>query len=82
MLTDGKLICCLLAPVTVQCTRDGQFIIIVAKDATQPPIDVNSISLLESDSHCAPVDGNSAFAIFQFSVTDCGTMLKVGGCRI
>ncbi|KAM6919056.1 zona pellucida sperm-binding protein 4-like [Xenentodon cancila] len=63
--------------VTVQCTRDGQFIIIVASDATSPPIDVNSISLLESvDDFCGPVDGNSAFAIFQFPVTACGTTLK------
>ncbi|XP_017277952.1 zona pellucida glycoprotein 2, like 1 [Kryptolebias marmoratus] len=63
--------------VTVQCTRDGQFVVIVARDATLPPIDVNSISLLEtSDAVCGPVDGTSAFVIFQFPVTACGTALK------
>ncbi|RVE61936.1 hypothetical protein OJAV_G00175110 [Oryzias javanicus] len=63
--------------VTVQCTRDGQFVVVVAKDTTVPPIDVNSISLLESDGDfCGPVDSTSAFAIFQFPVTACGTTLK------
>lgn len=66
--------------MTVQCTRDGQFVVVVARDVTQPPIDVNSISLLEpSDAVCSPVDGTSAFVIFQFPVTACGTALKVGG---
>ncbi|XP_061586849.1 zona pellucida sperm-binding protein 4-like [Cololabis saira] len=63
--------------VTVQCTRDGQFIIIVARDSTMPPIDVHSISLLAADDDsCGPVDESSAFAIFQFPVTACGTTLK------
>ncbi|XP_078790091.1 ZPB domain containing protein isoform X1 [Oryzias latipes] len=63
--------------VTVQCTRDGQFVVVVAKDTTVPPIDVNSISLLESNGDfCGPVDSTSAFAIFQFPVTACGTTLK------
>ncbi|CAG5896705.1 unnamed protein product [Menidia menidia] len=63
--------------VTVQCTRDGQFVVVVARDATVPPIDVNSISLLDAnDVLCGPVDGTSAFAIFQFPVTSCGTTLK------
>lgn len=65
--------------MTVQCTRDGQFVVVVAKDTTVPPIDVNSISLLESNGDfCGPVDSTSAFAIFQFPVTACGTTLKVG----
>ncbi|XP_030607480.1 zona pellucida sperm-binding protein 4-like isoform X2 [Archocentrus centrarchus] len=60
--------------VTVQCTRDGQFVVVVARDATLPPTDVNSISLLQTDDvFCNPVDSTSAFAIFQFPVTACGT---------
>ncbi|XP_029970120.1 zona pellucida sperm-binding protein 4-like [Salarias fasciatus] len=63
--------------VTVQCTRDGQFVVVAARDATLPPIDVDSISLLEmNDDSCAPADANSEFVIFQFPVTACGTMLK------
>ncbi|KAM4551887.1 zona pellucida sperm-binding protein 4-like [Odontesthes bonariensis] len=63
--------------VTVQCTREGQFVVVVARDATIPPIDVNSISLLDAnDVNCGPVDATSSFAIFQFPVTACGTTLK------
>lgn len=65
-------------PVTVQCTRDGQFVVVVARDATLPHIDVDSVSLLETnDPSCTPVDYTAAFAIFQFPVTACGTILKV-----
>ncbi|XP_054452773.1 zona pellucida sperm-binding protein 4-like [Anoplopoma fimbria] len=63
--------------VTVQCTRDGQFVVVVARDATLPPIDVESVSLLETnDPSCTPVDATSAFAIFQFPATACGTTIK------
>nr|ALT10050.1 zona pellucida protein ZPB [Eleginops maclovinus] len=63
--------------VTVQCTRDGQFVVVVAQDATVPHIDVDSVSLLETnDPSCSPVGVTSAFAIFQFPVTACGTILK------
>nr|XP_054596213.1 zona pellucida sperm-binding protein 4 isoform X1 [Nothobranchius furzeri] len=63
--------------VTVQCTRDGQFVVVVARDSTLPPIDVDSISLIDADHEvCGPVDGTSAFVIFQFPVTACGTILK------
>lgn len=69
-----------LPSVTVQCTRDGQFVVVVAQDATDPRIDVNSISLLKSDGpSCAPVDFTDVFAIFQFPVTACGTTVKEVG---
>lgn len=63
--------------VTVQCTRGGQFVVVVARDATLPPIDVNSVSLLQAnDVLCDPVDATSDFVIFQFPVTACGTTIK------
>ncbi|XP_020499378.1 zona pellucida sperm-binding protein 4 [Labrus bergylta] len=63
--------------VTVQCTRDGQFVVVVARDATVPLIDVNSISLLEAnDPSCTPVAFTATFAILQFPVTACGTKIK------
>lgn len=67
--------------MTVQCTSDGQFVVVVARDATWPHMEVDSISLLESnDPSCTPVDFTAAFAIFQFPVTTCGTtMEEVGG---
>ncbi|XP_047445015.1 zona pellucida sperm-binding protein 4-like [Mugil cephalus] len=64
--------------VTVQCTRDGQFVVVVAREATTPPIDVDSINLLQTDDAlCAAVGVTSAFVIFQLPVTACGTTVKV-----
>lgn len=79
--TNGKPAFFPSLPATVQCTSDGQFVVVVARDSTWPHIDVDSISLLEAnDPSCAPADFNSAFAIFQFPVTVCGTTMKeVGG---
>ncbi|KAF3688956.1 Zona pellucida sperm-binding protein 4 Zona pellucida glycoprotein 4 [Channa argus] len=59
--------------VTVQCTKDAQFIVVIAKDATLPKIDLQSISLLGNSQGCTSVDSNSKFAIYQFPVTACGT---------
>ncbi|XP_076158626.1 zona pellucida glycoprotein 2, like 2 [Alosa pseudoharengus] len=60
--------------VTLQCTRDGQFVVVVARDATQPPLSLDSISLAEAS--CGPVDTTSAFAIYQFPLNSCGTTMK------
>ncbi|XP_044074881.1 zona pellucida sperm-binding protein 4-like [Siniperca chuatsi] len=63
--------------VTVQCTRNGQFVVVVARDVTVPHIDVDSVSLLETNDHsCTPAGFTSAFAVFQFPVTACGTTFK------
>nr|XP_061795461.1 zona pellucida sperm-binding protein 4-like [Nerophis lumbriciformis] len=63
--------------VTVQCTRDGQFVVVVARDSTLPPMDVTSVSLIEmNDPTCDAVDTTAAFAIFQFPMTLCGTTVK------
>ncbi|XP_053503792.1 zona pellucida sperm-binding protein 4-like [Ictalurus furcatus] len=66
--------------VTVQCTLDGQFVLVVARDATVPRISLESISMLGGNSRpCSPVDSNTAFAIYQFPVTACGTTMMVQG---
>ncbi|KAJ8012330.1 hypothetical protein DPEC_G00067540 [Dallia pectoralis] len=60
--------------VTVQCTRDGQFVVVVARDATQPNLDLDSITLIQGhDVPCKPVGSTRAFAIYQFPVTACGS---------
>ncbi|KAM7396546.1 hypothetical protein PAMP_019579 [Pampus punctatissimus] len=64
--------------VTVQCTKDAQFIVVVARDATLPNIDLGSISLLGEGHDCTHVDSNSHFAIYQFPVTACGSIVM---CR-
>ncbi|XP_036404331.1 zona pellucida sperm-binding protein 4-like [Megalops cyprinoides] len=63
--------------VTVQCTRDGQFVVVVARDVTIPNLALSSVSLLEgSDSYCGPVGTTAAFVTFQFPVDACGTVMK------
>lgn len=63
--------------VTLQCTRDGQFVLVVARDATMPGISLESIHMLEDDpAHCAPVGSTGSFAIYQFAVSTCGTTMK------
>ncbi|XP_076872195.1 zona pellucida sperm-binding protein 1-like [Brachyhypopomus gauderio] len=59
--------------MTVQCTRDGQFILVVAKDTTLPRLSLDSVSLLGENGPCGPIDSNAAFAIYQFPVAACGT---------
>lgn len=64
--------------MTVQCTIDGQFVLVAARDTTRPRISLESISLLGGNSGpCSPVDSNAAFAIYQFAVTACGTTMMV-----
>ncbi|XP_039990082.1 zona pellucida sperm-binding protein 1-like isoform X2 [Xiphias gladius] len=71
---DGRQ-CYFGKAVTVQCTKDAQFIVVVAKDATLPNIDLESISLLEGGQGCTHVDSNSDFAIYHFPVTACGSLV-------
>ncbi|XP_068429380.1 zona pellucida sperm-binding protein 4-like, partial [Clinocottus analis] len=61
--------------VTVQCTKDAQMIVVVARDATLPHIIFTSIKFLAEDERCNPVGLTSAFAIYQFPVSACGTVL-------
>uniref|UniRef100_A0A3Q3ILR0 Zona pellucida sperm-binding protein 4 n=1 Tax=Monopterus albus TaxID=43700 RepID=A0A3Q3ILR0_MONAL len=62
--------------VTVQCTKDAQFIVVVAKDATLPRLELESVALLGTGPHCTYADSNSDFAIYQFPVTSCGSTVK------
>ncbi|XP_060753964.1 zona pellucida sperm-binding protein 4-like [Neoarius graeffei] len=64
--------------VTIQCTLDGQFVVVVARDITVPRISLDSIRLLGGNAGpCGPIDSNTAFVIYQFPVTACGTTMKV-----
>ncbi|XP_051510302.1 zona pellucida sperm-binding protein 4-like [Myxocyprinus asiaticus] len=62
--------------VTVQCIRDGQFVVVVARDVTLPSLSLDTVRLLGgSDPPCAPVGSTPSFAIYQFPVTACGTSM-------
>ncbi|XP_023284082.1 zona pellucida sperm-binding protein 4-like [Seriola lalandi dorsalis] len=74
---DGRM-CYYGKSVTLQCTKDAQFIVVVARDATLPNIDLETISFMENDQSCNPVGTTSAFAIYQFPVTACGTVMMEG----
>ncbi|XP_019129163.2 zona pellucida sperm-binding protein 4 [Larimichthys crocea] len=71
---DGQR-CYFAKAVTIQCTKDAQFIVVVAREATLPNIDLEKISLLGQGQGCTHVDTNSAFAIYQFPVTACGSVV-------
>ncbi|KAL7890718.1 hypothetical protein AOLI_G00001940 [Acnodon oligacanthus] len=75
---DGPL-CYYGKGVTVQCTKDGQFVVVVARDATVPRISLESIMLEAAGEPCSAVDNNSEFAIYQFPFTSCGTRMMVEG---
>ncbi|XP_056337247.1 zona pellucida sperm-binding protein 4-like [Danio aesculapii] len=60
--------------VTVQCIRDGQFVVVVARDVTLPRLSLDSVSLLGGNAPpCSPVASNPYFAVYQFPVSACGT---------
>ncbi|XP_056090364.1 zona pellucida sperm-binding protein 4-like [Rhinichthys klamathensis goyatoka] len=62
--------------VTVQCIRDGQFVVVVARDVTLPRLSLDSVRLLGgNDPACSPVGSTPFFAIYQFPVTGCGTSM-------
>ncbi|XP_036409772.1 zona pellucida sperm-binding protein 4-like [Megalops cyprinoides] len=66
--------------VTVHCTRDGQFVAVVARDATLPQLSLESVSLLENQgASCGPVSSSTTFAVFLFPVNTCGTVVKEEG---
>ncbi|CAM4730462.1 unnamed protein product [Leuciscus chuanchicus] len=59
-----------------QCIRDGQFVVVVARDVTLPRLSLDSVRLLGgSDPACSPVGSTPFFAIYQFPVTACGTSM-------
>lgn len=66
-----------MPPVTVQCTRDGYFILVVARDATEPSIDFDTLNLIGQGEGCSQEASNLYFSIFHFPVTACGTEVLV-----
>ncbi|XP_048849821.1 zona pellucida sperm-binding protein 4-like [Brienomyrus brachyistius] len=67
--------------VTVQCTRDGQFVVVVPTSSTVPQLDVGSLALQDGKQQapCLPVNTTNYFAIYNFPVTACGTTTTVQG---
>ncbi|KAB5530771.1 hypothetical protein PHYPO_G00133220 [Pangasianodon hypophthalmus] len=55
-----------------QCTADGQFVFTVYSNITTIPVSPTSLIVANKES-CKPVHATNEFAIFKFSVTECGT---------
>ncbi len=52
--------------MTVQCIRDGQFVVVVSRDVTLPRLSLDSVRLLGgNDPPCGPVESTPSFAIYQ-----------------
>ncbi|XP_039608308.1 zona pellucida sperm-binding protein 4-like isoform X2 [Polypterus senegalus] len=69
--------------VTVQCTLDGQFVVVVSENVTLPPLDLGSIQLVDSSSpSCSPVTSLSSFVMYQFPVSACGSTVQVSGGNV
>ncbi|KAG2465444.1 ZP4 protein, partial [Polypterus senegalus] len=74
---------CLLCPVTVQCTLDGQFVVVVSEKVTLPSLDLGSIQLVDSSSpNCSPVTSLSSFVLYQFPVSACGSTVQLSGGNV
>ncbi|KAG2465330.1 ZP4 protein, partial [Polypterus senegalus] len=74
---------CLLCPVTVQCTLDGQFVVVVSEKVTLPSLDLGSIQLVDSSSpSCSPVTSLSSFVLYQFPVSACGSTVQLSGGNV
>ncbi|KAL8178015.1 UNVERIFIED_CONTAM: hypothetical protein K2H54_025540 [Gekko kuhli] len=68
--------------VTAHCTPEGQFSIAVSRDATRPPLILDSVHVLSSRGReCAPVRKTNNFILFRFPLSACGTTLKVTGSQ-
>ncbi|KAG2464745.1 ZP4 protein, partial [Polypterus senegalus] len=73
----------LLLPVTVQCTLDGRFVVVVSEKVTLPPLDLGSIQLVDSSSpSCSPVTSLSTFVVYQFPVSSCGSTVQLAGGNV
>nr|BCD71185.1 egg envelope protein [Sardinops melanostictus] len=60
--------------VNVQCTSNGQFVVVVPKAVTVPQLSLASLKLLgDKGAACSPTDFKDAYVILQFPVSACGT---------
>ncbi|XP_039608941.1 zona pellucida sperm-binding protein 4-like [Polypterus senegalus] len=69
--------------VTVQCTLDGQFVVVVSMNVTLPPLDLGFLQLVDSSSiGCSPVTSLSSFVMYQFPVSACGSTVQLAGGNV
>lgn len=74
--SDCLLPCGLSSPVTLHCTVAAEMILVVARDATVPSINLATTSLMGSGDRCNPIIAMS-FVVYYFPVGQCGTVMTV-----
>ncbi|NXL54269.1 ZP1 protein, partial [Podilymbus podiceps] len=62
---------------TVQCLRDGHFVVVVPRGLATQPYNLDSVRLASSQPGCEPVRVTETFVMFRFPVTQCGTTVQV-----
>lgn len=70
-------LCTLCLAVTVQCLRDGYFILVISRDMLDYPIILESVRLSYAQAGCSPVRKTESFLVFRFPLTQCGTTVQV-----
>ncbi|ETE57079.1 Zona pellucida sperm-binding protein 1, partial [Ophiophagus hannah] len=68
--------------VTVQCLRDGYFILVISRDMLDYPIILESVRLSYAQADCSPIRKTESFLVFRFPLTQCGTTVQVTGDKL
>ncbi|NXK42759.1 ZP1 protein, partial [Piprites chloris] len=75
--TDRATPCYYGNTATVQCLREGQFILVVPRGVAVQPYNLDSVRLAGSQAGCEPFRVTESSVMFRFPVTHCGTTLQV-----
>ncbi|NWU14050.1 ZP1 protein, partial [Cephalopterus ornatus] len=75
--TDRATPCYYGNTATVQCLREGQFILVVPRGMAVQPYNVDSVRLAGSQAGCEPFRVTESSVMFRFPVTHCGTTVQV-----
>nr|XP_020636912.1 zona pellucida sperm-binding protein 4-like [Pogona vitticeps] len=69
--------------VTAHCTPDGRFSVAISRNATFPPLRLDSVHLVSSQGQagCLPISRTPMFTLFQFPLSACGTTFKEMGSQ-
>uniref|UniRef100_H3AHA9 Zona pellucida sperm-binding protein 4 n=1 Tax=Latimeria chalumnae TaxID=7897 RepID=H3AHA9_LATCH len=77
---DPKMPCYYGNTELLCCSKNGQFVILVAKEMTRPSLDLNSVYLKGgSGAACRPIGDSLDLLVFKFPVSACGTIKQVEG---
>ncbi|XP_064515883.1 zona pellucida sperm-binding protein 1 isoform X2 [Pseudopipra pipra] len=75
--TDRATPCYYGNTATVQCLREGQFILVVPRGMAVQPYNLDSVRLAGSQAGCEPFRVTESSVMFRFPVTRCGTTVQV-----